>query len=40
MSWQKPARIVVAIVGLVSAAGVYLAMGERRVTPSLRSDSD
>ena len=31
MSWQKPARIGVAIVGLGSAAAVYLMMGERRV---------
>lgn len=33
MSWQKPARIAVAIVGLTSAAGVYFVMGQRRVTP-------
>ena len=33
MSWQKPARIAVAIVGLTSAAGVYFVMGERRVAP-------
>lgn len=31
MSWQKPARIGVAIVGLTAAAAVYLMMGERRV---------
>ena len=33
MSWQKPARIAVAIVGLTSAAGVYFVMGQRRVAP-------
>ena len=33
MSWQKPARIAVAIVGLTSAAGVYFVMGPRRVAP-------
>src|SRR5215204_3111831 len=33
MSWQKSARIVVAIVGLTSAAGVYLTIGQRRVAP-------
>ena len=33
MSWQKPARIAVAIVGLASAAGVYFATGQRRVAP-------
>jgi lipopolysaccharide export system protein LptA/lipopolysaccharide export system protein LptC len=32
MSWQKPARIGVAIVGLASAAAVYFMMGERRVS--------
>jgi lipopolysaccharide export system protein LptA len=36
MSWQKPARIGVAIVGLVSAVAVYLAMGERRAAPALQ----
>jgi lipopolysaccharide export system protein LptA len=33
MSWQKPARIAVAVVGLASAAGVYFATGQRRVPP-------
>jgi lipopolysaccharide export system protein LptA len=33
MSWQKPARIGVAIVGLASALAVYFAMGERRAAP-------
>lgn len=33
MSWQKPARIGVALVGIASAVAVYLAMGERRVAP-------
>ena len=33
MSWQKPARIGVAVVGLGSALAVYLAMGERSVAP-------
>ena len=33
MTWQKPARIAVAIVGLASAAGVYFVMGQRRVAP-------
>jgi lipopolysaccharide export system protein LptA len=34
MSWQKPARIAVAVVGIVSAVAVYLAMGERRAAPA------
>ena len=33
MSWHKPARIGAALVLLLSAAGVYLAMGERRIAP-------
>ena len=33
MSWQKPARIGVALVGVASALAVYLTMGERRVAP-------
>ena len=33
MSWQKPARIGVALVGLSAAAAVYLTMGERRSAP-------
>ncbi|HET9191607.1 MAG TPA: hypothetical protein VFO21_01945 [Vicinamibacterales bacterium] len=33
MSWQKPARIGVALVGVASALAVYLAMGERRAAP-------
>lgn len=33
MSWQKPARIGVALVGIASALAVYLAMGERRAAP-------
>jgi hypothetical protein len=33
MSWQKPARIAVALVGLASALAVYLTMGERRAAP-------
>ncbi len=32
MSWQKPARIAVALVGLASAVAVYAMMGERRVS--------
>ena len=34
MSWQKPARIGVAVVGIVSAVAVYLTMGERRAAPA------
>jgi len=34
VSWQKPARIGVAIVGLASALAVYLMMGERKVAPA------
>jgi lipopolysaccharide export system protein LptA len=33
VSWQKPARIGVALVGVASALAVYLTMGERRVAP-------
>jgi lipopolysaccharide export system protein LptA len=33
LSWQKPARIAVALIGIVSAVAVYLAMGERRTAP-------
>ena len=33
MTWQKPARIGVALVGVASALAVYLAMGERRAAP-------
>ena len=33
MSWQKPARIGVALVGLAAAAAVYFTMGERRAAP-------
>jgi lipopolysaccharide export system protein LptA len=33
VSWQKPARIAVALVGIASALAVYLAMGERRAAP-------
>src|SRR5688500_13607587 len=33
VSWQKPARIGVAFVGVASAHAVYLAMGERRAAP-------
>lgn len=33
VSWQKPARIGVALVGVASALAVYLAMGERRAAP-------
>jgi lipopolysaccharide export system protein LptA/lipopolysaccharide export system protein LptC len=33
MSWQKPARIGVALVGLTAAAAVYFTMGERRAAP-------
>jgi lipopolysaccharide export system protein LptA len=36
MSWQKPARIGVAVIGIASAIAVYLAMGERRATPAPR----
>lgn len=36
MSWQKPARIGVAIVGLISAVAVYLTMGERQASPTSR----
>ena len=33
MSWQKPARIGVALVGLAAGAAVYFTMGERRAAP-------
>ena len=33
MSWQKPARIGVAVIGLAFAGAVYLMMGERRAAP-------
>ena len=33
VSWQKPARIGVALVGIASALAVYFAMGERRAAP-------
>jgi lipopolysaccharide transport protein LptA len=33
VSWQKPARIGVALVGIATALAVYLAMGERRAAP-------
>ena len=33
MSWQKPARIGVALIGLGSAVAVYLTMGERQSAP-------
>ena len=33
MSWQKPARIGVAVIGILSAVAVYLTMGERRAAP-------
>lgn len=36
MSWQKPARIGVALVGIGSALAVYLSMGERRAAPPPR----
>jgi len=34
VSWQKPARIGVALVGLASAGAVYLMMGERHAAPA------
>jgi LPS export ABC transporter protein LptC len=34
VSWQKPARIGVAVIGIVSAVAVYLTMGERRAAPA------
>ena len=34
MSWQKPARIGVALVGLACAVAVYLMMGERQAAPA------
>jgi len=33
MSWQKPARIGVALVGVASALAVYFTIGERRAAP-------
>jgi lipopolysaccharide export system protein LptA len=33
VSWQKPARIGVALVGVASALAVYLTLGERRAAP-------
>jgi lipopolysaccharide export system protein LptA len=33
VTWQKPARIGVALVGVASALAVYLTMGERRAAP-------
>ena len=33
VSWQKPARIAVALVGIASALAVYLTLGERRAAP-------
>ena len=44
MSWQKPARIGVAVVGIASAVAVYMTMGERRAAPApapiVRSEDD
>jgi lipopolysaccharide export system protein LptA len=44
VSWQKPARIGVAVVGIVSAVAVYMTMGERRAAPApvpiVRSEDD
>src|SRR5258707_2390416 len=42
MGWQRPARVVVAIVGIASAIAIYMAIGERAkqtvAPPPQRSD--